>query len=56
MCVGYAPGAPLQEALPGNHHVLTVRDTDSVAELAARLAGAARVVVAGNGGIALELV
>jgi hypothetical protein len=40
------------------HHpcVLTLRDTDSVAQLSARLRGARRVMVVGNGGIALELV
>ena len=35
--------------------VLTIRDTDSVARLAARLRRSRRVVVVGNGGIALEL-
>lgn len=35
--------------------VLTIRDTDSVARLAARLRAARRVAVVGNGGIALEL-
>ncbi len=36
-------------------HVLTLRDVDSVDALAARLVGARRVVLVGNGGIALEL-
>jgi hypothetical protein len=36
--------------------VLTLRDTDSVAQLVARLRGARRVLLLGNGGIALELV
>lgn len=36
--------------------VLTIRDTDSVARLAALLASVRRVAVVGNGGIALELV
>ncbi|PRW57580.1 pyridine nucleotide-disulfide oxidoreductase domain-containing 1 [Chlorella sorokiniana] len=36
--------------------VLTIRDTDSVARLAARLRRSRRVVVVGNGGIALELI
>lgn len=36
--------------------VLTIRDTDSVQRLAARLRGARRVAVVGNGGIALELI
>ena len=35
--------------------VLTIRDTDSVQRLAQRLQAARRVVVVGNGGIALEL-
>jgi DNA-binding MurR/RpiR family transcriptional regulator len=35
--------------------VLTFRDTDSVQRLAQRLQAARRVVVVGNGGIALEL-
>jgi len=41
---------------PGSPTVLTLRDTDSVATLAARLAGARRLLLVGNGGIALELV
>jgi pyridine nucleotide-disulfide oxidoreductase domain-containing protein 1 len=36
-------------------YVRVVRDTDSVAELATRLVRAQRVIVVGNGGIALEL-
>jgi NADPH-dependent 2,4-dienoyl-CoA reductase/sulfur reductase-like enzyme len=39
----------------GSPRVLALRDTDSVAALAGRLAAARRVLVAGNGGIALEL-
>ena len=35
--------------------VLTLRDTDSVATLAQRLRGARRIMVVGNGGIAMEL-
>jgi NADPH-dependent 2,4-dienoyl-CoA reductase/sulfur reductase-like enzyme len=35
--------------------VVTVRDTDSVQWLSHRMRGARRVVVVGNGGIALEL-
>lgn len=35
--------------------VVALRDTESAADLAARLAGARRLVVVGNGGIALEL-
>lgn len=43
----------LREAVAAR--VLTVRDTHSVAQLAAALHGARRVAVVGNGGIALEL-
>jgi hypothetical protein len=41
--------------LADSQHVLTLRDRDSVAELARRLPAARRVVLVGNGGIALEL-
>lgn len=50
-------GRPVR--LPGlasNPAVLTLRDTDSVDALAARLCSARHVAVVGNGGIALELV
>ena len=47
-----AQGAELEEL---QSRVLTIRDTDSVARLAAQLRGARRVAVVGNGGIALEL-
>lgn len=36
-------------------HVVTLRDTESVEALRARLPAARRVMVVGNGGIALEL-
>ena len=36
-------------------HVLTIRDLDSVKEMSCRLATAQRVVIVGNGGIAMEL-
>lgn len=48
-----AQGAELAEL---QRRVLTIRDTDSVARLAAQLRGARRVAVVGNGGIALEVV
>ena len=35
--------------------VVTVKDTDSVAALATRLRTARRIMVVGNGGIAMEL-
>lgn len=50
VCAGARP-----RRLAESPHVLTVRDTHSVAALRARLATARRVVVVGNGGIALEL-
>ena len=43
------------QVLAGSAHVLTLRDRDSLADLAVRLPGARRVVLVGNGGIALEL-
>ncbi|KAG7456196.1 hypothetical protein MATL_G00249190 [Megalops atlanticus] len=39
-----------------NPHVLGIRDTDSAQEFQKRLSKAKRIVVVGNGGIALELV
>lgn len=38
-----------------SEHVLVLRDQDTVADLAVRLPLARRVVLIGNGGIALEL-
>ncbi|XP_063302717.1 pyridine nucleotide-disulfide oxidoreductase domain-containing protein 1 isoform X2 [Pelobates fuscus] len=40
----------------GNPYVLGIRDTDSAQEFQRHLANARRVVIVGNGGIALELV
>ncbi|XP_029902174.1 pyridine nucleotide-disulfide oxidoreductase domain-containing protein 1 isoform X2 [Myripristis murdjan] len=40
----------------GNPYVLGIRDTDSAQEFQKRLSKAKRIVVVGNGGIALELV
>lgn len=50
ICTGSQP-----RRLLNSPHVLVLRDTDSVAKLAERLQTAARAVVVGNGGIALEL-
>jgi NADPH-dependent 2,4-dienoyl-CoA reductase/sulfur reductase-like enzyme len=50
ICTGARPRRLLHSP-----HVVVLRDTDSVEELAARLATAQRAVVVGNGGIALEL-
>lgn len=52
VCTGARP-RPIVE---GHPLVLTVRDTESVRTLQARVAGARRVLVVGNGGIATELV
>ena len=55
LCV--ASGArPRQLACAASHAVLQLRDTDDVRALAARLNTARRVLLVGNGGIALELV
>lgn len=53
LCV--ATGASPRAAV-SHERVLTIRDTDSVATLNARLSTARRVLVVGNGGIALEFV
>ncbi|XP_053271002.1 pyridine nucleotide-disulfide oxidoreductase domain-containing protein 1 [Pleuronectes platessa] len=52
ICSGGRPKLLTQE----NPHVLGIRDTDSAQELQKRLSNAKRIVVVGNGGIALELV
>uniref|UniRef100_A0A3B5MFK4 Pyridine nucleotide-disulfide oxidoreductase domain-containing protein 1 n=1 Tax=Xiphophorus couchianus TaxID=32473 RepID=A0A3B5MFK4_9TELE len=52
ICSGARPKLLTQE----NPHVLGIRDTDSAQEFQKRLAKAKRIVVVGNGGIALELV
>ena len=53
VCTGAVPKRPPQM---GKDRVLTVRDTDSASRLGAALSGARRVVVAGNGAIALEVI
>ncbi|XP_060929164.1 pyridine nucleotide-disulfide oxidoreductase domain-containing protein 1 [Limanda limanda] len=52
ICSGGRPKLLTQE----NPHVLGIRDTDSAQELQKRLSNAKRIIVVGNGGIALELV
>ncbi|XP_036005083.1 pyridine nucleotide-disulfide oxidoreductase domain-containing protein 1 isoform X2 [Fundulus heteroclitus] len=52
ICSGARPKLLKQE----NPHVLGIRDTDSAQEFQKRLSKARRIVVVGNGGIALELV
>jgi len=55
IAAGAAPHALPQATGVEGGAVLSLRDSDSVASLAARLGGAGRVMVVGNGGIALEL-
>lgn len=52
ICSGARPKLLTQ----GNPYVLGIRDTDSAQEFQKRLSKAKRIVVVGNGGIALELV
>ncbi|KAM4569448.1 pyridine nucleotide-disulfide oxidoreductase domain-containing protein 1 [Odontesthes bonariensis] len=52
ICSGGRPKLLTQD----NPHVLGIRDTDSAQEFQKRLSKAKRIVVVGNGGIALELV
>ncbi|KAG2442571.1 hypothetical protein HXX76_002656 [Chlamydomonas incerta] len=54
LCTG---ARPKELAVPGADHpaIMTLRDTDSVQELARRLRSCRRLVLVGNGGIALEL-
>ncbi|PNW85355.1 hypothetical protein CHLRE_03g182550v5 [Chlamydomonas reinhardtii] len=54
ICTG---ARPKELGVPGANHpaVMTLRDTDSVQELALRLRSCRRLVLVGNGGIALEL-
>lgn len=52
ICSGGRPKLLIQD----NPHVLGIRDTDSAQEFQRRLSSAKRIVVVGNGGIALELV
>jgi hypothetical protein len=54
LCI--ASGGRPQLALRDHPHVIGIRDTQSVIALAARLSSARRVLIIGNGGIALELV
>ena len=41
---------------PSSPYVMGIRDTESVREFQGRLAGARRVLIVGNGGIATEMV
>ncbi|XP_070709879.1 pyridine nucleotide-disulfide oxidoreductase domain-containing protein 1 isoform X2 [Pempheris klunzingeri] len=52
ICSGARPKLLTQD----NPHVLGIRDTDSAQEFQKRLSKAKRIIVIGNGGIALELV
>ena len=53
ICTG---AVPKQLCEKNNPHVLTIRDTDTVRELQKRIVNAKKIIVVGNGGIALELV
>lgn len=55
ICAGARPDLLCKSALPSTR-VVGIRDVASLDDLAARLCTARRVVIAGNGGIALELV
>ena len=52
ICSGGRP----KKLCDNNSHVIGIRDTESAEELQRRLSLASRIVVVGNGGIALELV
>ncbi|KAM4747831.1 pyridine nucleotide-disulfide oxidoreductase domain-containing protein 1 isoform 2-T2 [Rhinophrynus dorsalis] len=52
LCAGARP----KVIAKGNPYVLGIRDTDSAQEFQRRLSKARRVIIVGNGGIALELV
>ncbi|XP_062863038.1 pyridine nucleotide-disulfide oxidoreductase domain-containing protein 1 [Trichomycterus rosablanca] len=52
LCTGAKPKLLIRD----NPHILGIRDTDSAQEFQKHLAKAKRMVVVGNGGIALELV
>ena len=52
ICTGARPNLIFEE----NQHVLGLRDLQSVEYFQSRLSAARRVVIVGNGGIALELV
>lgn len=52
LCLGAKPSLIKFQS----EYILGIRDVDSVAMLQQKLANAERVIVVGNGGIALELV
>lgn len=51
ICTGGRPNV-----IAEHPHVIGIRDTESVQQLKSRISKARRVVIVGNGGIALELV
>jgi small subunit ribosomal protein S18b len=58
ICTGASP-SPLQAEFHGqdlSDHMLSVRDTKSVEELAINVKDSRRILVVGNGGIATEFV
>jgi len=52
ICSGAKPNLIIKDS----PYVIGIRDTDSIIDLKNRLSGAKRIVIIGNGGIALELV
>ncbi len=44
------------QVLADHERVVTLRDTQSIEEFAQQLQGASRIIVVGNGAIAMELV
>ena len=64
ICTGAKPNQPIREEndvttnqpISEENYIITIRDTDTVEDLQRRLKNARKVVVVGNGGIALELV
>ena len=56
LCTGARPDLICKSSLLHSSRILGIRDIASLDDLAARLRTARRVVIAGNGGIAMELV
>ena len=55
LCLCHGARPRLLPEAEGNPHVMGIRDTESVRNFKEKLAGATRVVIVGNGGIATEL-
>lgn len=54
LCI--ATGAVPKLIFPDNEHIIGLRDTTTALELERRITGASKIMVVGNGGIAMELV